>query len=147
MGFVNNTVLVKRPDRLYLKNTFNVEQKAGNRWSAETVCGWENHTVIEMWERQGWKLYMTEISVREHLRESFPDMFPLRQNVKFDTKLTGALFGYVECNNKIPEPLPEKNLTISRNFPEAQTCVDEILDRQGRITLREKGYCPNCDEW
>ena len=46
------TVLVKRHDLLYLKRTFDVEQKEGTGWNAETVYqgdSWHYCRIVGMW--------------------------------------------------------------------------------------------------
>ena len=67
----------------------------------------KGYTVVEMWECDWWKLYKTDVSVKEHLRESFPYKRPLRQDQLLDKIKSCALFGYVQCGIKLPEHLRE----------------------------------------
>ena len=53
----------------------------------------KGYTVVEMWECEWRKLYKTDISVKERLRESFPFKSPLRQNQFLYKIKSGALFG------------------------------------------------------
>ena len=46
------------------------------------------YTVAEIWELEGWKLYKTDVSVKEHLKISFP----MRQDQLLDKIKSGALF-------------------------------------------------------
>ena len=49
------------------------------------------------------KLHKTDVSVKEHLRESFPYKRPLRQD-QFSNKIkSGPLFSYVQCDIKTPD--------------------------------------------
>ena len=40
----------------------------------------KGYTVAEIWDCESCKLYKTDVSVKKHLRESFPYKRPLRQN-------------------------------------------------------------------
>ena len=67
--------------------------------------------VVEMWECQWWNLYRTTTCVREHLRESFPYIRPLREETLLEELRSGKLSGYVQCDIKAPEEL-KKNFAI-----------------------------------
>ena len=72
----------------------------------------KGYTVVEMWECECCKLYKTDVTVKEYLRESFPCQRPLHQDQLLDKNKSGALFGYVQCDIKVPEYLRTKC-----NFP------------------------------
>ena len=84
----------------------------------------KNYTVVEMLEGEWSKLYKTDIWAKKHLRESFAYKRPLHQDQVLDNIKTGALFGYVKGDIKIPEHLREQ----IANFQNKQTYVDKILN-------------------
>ena len=84
------------------------------------------YTVVKMWEYEGWNLYKTDVSVKEHLRESLPYKHPLRQDQLLDKIILGDLSGYIHCDIKVPEPLRAK-FAIFPPFSKRQTYVDKIL--------------------
>ena len=55
----------------------------------------KSYSVVEMWERELRKLYRTDVSVKEHLEESFPHKRQLRQDQLLDKIKSGAVSGYV----------------------------------------------------
>ena len=71
------------------------------------------YNIVEMWEFEGWNLYKTTTCVKEHLRESFPYKRPLREQSLLEQIRSGKLFGYVQCDNEVPEEFKEK----FANFP------------------------------
>ena len=71
------------------------------------------YNVVEMWECEWWSLYETTIWVKEHLRLSFPYKRPLRKESLLEQIRSGKLFGYVQCDNEVPEELKER----FANFP------------------------------
>ena len=82
------------------------------------------YTVAKMWEFEWWKLYKTDVSVKEHLRESFPYKRSLRQDqlvgqnkVRRIVLLLTVWYRY----------LWENDLQFSRKFPKIQTYLDKIL--------------------
>ena len=73
------------------------------QYSAEKGC-----IIIKMWECERRKLYKTDMSVKEQLRESIPYKRPMRQQQFLVNTKSGAFFGYVQCNIKVPEHLREQ---------------------------------------
>ena len=83
----------------------------------------KRYTVIEMWKSGWWKFfYKTEVSVKEHLRESFPNKHPLRQDQFLPKLQSGALFGYVQCDIKVPERLKEQIVSFPPIYRIANKC-------------------------
>ena len=67
----------------------------------------KNYSIIEMWECQ-WKLHMRE----NHETKSFVrSTFPYKRPLSFENLLSrirkGELFGYVQCDLRVPENLRE----------------------------------------
>ena len=73
----------------------------------------KGYNVVEMWECEWWNLYKTTTCVKEHLRESFIYKRTLREERLFEQIRSGKLFGYVQCDIKVPVEL-KKNFA---NFP------------------------------
>ena len=69
--------------------------------------------VIEMWEREWWRLYKTTNSVKQHIREHFPYRHSLAAKQLLEEIKKGKLFGYVQCDIEAPEILRSK----FDNFP------------------------------
>ena len=66
--------------------------------------------VIEMWECEWWRLYKTTNTVKQHIREQFPYRLSLAAEQLLEEIKEGKLFGYVQCDIKVPE-------TLRANFP------------------------------
>ena len=73
----------------------------------------KGYNVVEMSKREWWNLYRTTTCVKEHLRESFPNKRPLREESLLEQIRSGKLFGYVQCDIEGPEVLKKK----FANFP------------------------------
>ena len=66
-----------------------------------------------MRECEWWSLYKTDASVKNHLREAFSYKRPLSEEQLFEGNIDGQLFGYVQCDNEVPEHLR----SYFSNFP------------------------------
>ena len=77
-------------------------------WNAETVCAEKGCSIVKMWECEMRKLYKTDMSVKEQLRESITYKRPMRQHQLLFNKKSGAFSGYVQCDIKVPEHLREQ---------------------------------------
>ena len=73
----------------------------------------KGYYVVEMWENEWWNLYKRTTCVKEPLRESFSYKRPLREERLLEQIGSGILFGYEQCDIKVPEEL-KKNFA---NFP------------------------------
>ena len=80
--------------------------------------------IIEMWECEWWSLYKTDAPVKSYLRANFPYKRPLSEEQLLQGITDGRRFGYVQCDNEVPEhlrdyfsnfPLIFKNSVVSRN--------------------------------
>ena len=65
------------------------------------------YIVAELCESEWWKLYKTDFSVEEHLRDIFPYKRPLCQDQLLEGITSGPLLGYVQCDIKVPEHVKE----------------------------------------
>ena len=82
----------------------------------------KSFTVVNMWEGEWWKLYEVNVSVREHLRGSFLQKRPLRQDQSLDKIESGALFDYVKCDIKVSKHLREQFANFPLSFRNTNVC-------------------------
>ena len=73
----------------------------------------KGYNVIEINEIGCWKMYKTEINVKQHLCESFFYKKPPREERLLEIIKSGSLFVYVQCDIEVPENLRE----AFANFP------------------------------
>ena len=73
----------------------------------------KSYQIVEMWECEWWRLYKTDASVKNHLRENFPYKRPLSEEQLLQGIIDGRLFDYVQCDIKVPENLQ----SYFSNFP------------------------------
>ena len=69
--------------------------------------------VIEMWERECRRLYKTNNTVKQHIREYFPYRRSLAAEQLLEEIKKGKVFGYVQWDIEVPESLRSK----FNNFP------------------------------
>ena len=76
-----------------------------------------------MWEGNWWELYRTDATVKNHLRANFAHQLPLSEERLMQEIKSRKLFGYVQCELKVPEHLKAyfanfspifKNFIVSR---------------------------------
>ena len=140
------TVFVKRHDLPQLKKTFNVEQKEGTGWSAETAYREERlHCCrnVGKWMVES----LDDWCALEHLRESFPYKRPLRQDQLLDKIKSGALFGYVRCDIKVPDHLREKFVNFPPIFKNTNVCrqyigplMQEYAEKKGLVSQQRRRW-------
>ena len=63
----------------------------------------KGYKVIEMWECEWWRLYKTNNTVKQHIREHFPYRRSLAAEQLLEEIKKGKLFGYVQCDIEVPE--------------------------------------------
>ena len=71
------------------------------------------------------KMYKTDNNV-QHLRELFPHKMPLEEEELSETNNSGSLFGYVQCDNEVPENLREAFAVFPPIFKNNQVGRDDI---------------------
>ena len=86
----------------------------------------KDSSVVELWECQRWDVYKTDVSVKEHLRESFPYRRLLCEDQSLNKTKSGRLFGYVQCDLKIPEPLKYQFAKFPPLFKDTNVCRQDI---------------------
>ena len=91
-----------------------------------------------MWECKWWKLYRTDATVKNRLRANFPYQRPLSEERLMQEIKSGRLFGYVQCDFKVPEHLKSyfanftpifKNNVVSRN--DIGDLMKEYAEKEG----------------
>ena len=84
----------------------------------------KGYNVVEMKECECWNLYKTTTCVKEHLRESFPNKRPLRDERLLEQIGGRKLFGFVQYDIERPEVLTRsfanflpifKNINVGRH--------------------------------
>ena len=73
----------------------------------------KRYKIIEIWECNWWELYRTGATVKKHLRASFPYRRHLSEEQLVQEIKIRKLFGYVQCDLKVPEHLK----AYFANFP------------------------------
>ena len=74
----------------------------------------KGYKIIEMWECKRWEFYQADATVENHLRVSFSYQRPLIEERLMQEIKSGRLFGYVQCDLKVPEHLK----AYFANFPQ-----------------------------
>ena len=71
------------------------------------------YKIIEKWECNWWELYRTDATAKDHFRANFPYQRPLSKEQLMQEIKGRRLFGYVQCDLKVPEYLK----AYFANFP------------------------------
>ena len=74
----------------------------------------KGYIIIELWESNWWELYRTDATVKNHPRINFPYQRPLSEERLMQEIKSRRLFGYVQCDLKVPEHLK----AYFANFPQ-----------------------------
>ena len=102
------------------------------------------HTKEWLWrhlnERKWWMVehYKTDNFVEQHLRESFPNKMPLREESPLKNIKTGNLFGYIQCDIEVPENLREAFANFPPIFKNNKFGRDDIGPFMKEYTKRER---------
>ena len=98
----------------------------------------KGYKIIEMWEWNCWELYRTDATVKNHLRAIFPYQRPLSEERLMHEIKSRRLFGYVQCDLKVPEHLKAyftnfspflKSTVVSRN--DIGDLMKEYAEKEG----------------
>ena len=108
----------------------------------------KGYKIIEMWECNWCELYRTDATVENHLRANFPYQRPLSEERIMQEIMSRRLFGYVQCDLKVPEQLKAyfanfppifKNTVVSRN--DIGDLMKEYAEKEGIMSqLKECSY-------
>ena len=91
-----------------------------------------------MWECIWWELYRTDATVKNHLRTVFLYKRPVSEERLMKEIRSRRLFGYVQCDLKVPEHLKAyfanfppsfKNTAVSRN--DIADLMKEYAEKEG----------------
>ena len=69
-----------------------------------------------MWECNWLELYRTDATVKNHLPANFPYQRPLSEKQLMQDNKSRKLFGYVQCDLKVPEHLKAYFADFPPNF-------------------------------
>ena len=98
----------------------------------------KGYKIIEIWECEWWSLYKTDAPVKSQLRANLPYKRPLSEKQLLQGITDGRLFGYVQCDIKVPEHLRDyfsnfppifKNIVVSRN--DIGVLMKEYAEKEG----------------
>ena len=94
--------------------------------------------VIEMWECERWRLYKTTNTVKQHIREHFPYRRSVAAEQLLEEIKKGKLFGYVQCDNEVPENLKSKFVNFPPIFKNTLVSRSDIGDLMKNYAEVEK---------
>ena len=98
-----------------------------------------------MWECEWWNLYKTTTCVKENLTETIPCKRPLREERLLERIRGSRLFGYVQCDNEVPEDLKKnfasfppifRNTDLSRH--DIGLLMKDYAEKQGLLCQPRK---------
>ena len=82
-----------------------MDQKEATRPNAQRIYSTERKKILEMWECICLELRRTDATLKNHLLANFPHQRPLSEEGLMHEIRSGKLFGYVQCDLKVPEHL------------------------------------------
>ena len=98
-----------------------------------------------MWECKWWELYHTDATGKNHLRAYFPYQRLLSEERLMQEIKSGKLFGYVQCNLKVPEHLKAYFAKFSPSFQNTVVSRKDIGDLMKEYA-EKKRKCHNQEE-
>ena len=98
-----------------------------------------------MWECNWWELYRTDASVKNHLRTNFAWQRPLSEERLMQEIKSRRLFGYVQCDLKVPEYLKAYFANFPPIFKKTVVSRYYIGDLMKKYA-EKKGLCHNQEE-
>ena len=81
-----------------------------------------------MWEYNWWELYRTDATVKSHLRANFLYQHPLIEELLMQEIKSRKLFGYVQCDLKVPEHFKAYFVNFSQIFKNTVVSRNDIGD-------------------
>ena len=126
-----------RPSLIDNEITRGIKKREQNQMRKEYIQQ-KRYKSIEMWECKWWELYRTDATVKNHLGASFPYQGHLGEEQLLQEIKSGRLFGYVQCDLKVPEHLKayfanfppiSKNTVVSRN--DIEDLMNEYDEKEG----------------
>ena len=90
-----------------------------------------------MYECDCCKMHKANSIVKQHLRETFPNNMPLREETTLEIIKSGSLLGYVQCDIEVTENLREAFANFPPIFRNTIVCRDEIDPFMGEYTEKE----------
>ena len=134
-----------------LKKVCNVVIKRELDESRRSYIQEEGFIVIEIRECEWWRLYKTSNAVRKHIRENFPNKrsFAAEQLLE-EIKKNGNSFGYVQCDNEVPENVRTNFVNfppVFKNTLVSMKCFGDLMEtcaqEEGIMSQIRKGLISN----
>ena len=98
----------------------------------------KGYKVIEMWKCKWWELYRTDATVKNHLRANFPYQRPLSEERLMQEIKSGRLFGYDQCDLKVPEHLKAYFANFPPIFKNTVVGTNDIGDLMKEFAEKER---------
>ena len=93
----------------------------------------KGYKVIEIWECEWWRLYKTNNTVKQRIREHFSYRRSLAAEQLIEEIKEGKLFGYMQCDTEVPE-------SLRANFPDFPPIFKNTLVSKSDIGDLMKNY-------
>ena len=94
--------------------------------------------VFDMWECEWWRLYKTTNTVKQHIREHFPNRRSLAAEQLLEKIKEGNVFRYVQCDIEVPEILISKFVNFSPIFKNTLVGKSDIGDLMKNYAENER---------
>ena len=98
----------------------------------------KGYKVIEMWECNWWDLYRTDATVKNHFRANFHYQRPLSEERLMQEIKSGKLFGYVQCDLKVPVHLEAYFANFPPIFKNTVVGTNDIGDLMKEYAEKER---------
>ena len=90
----------------------------------------KGYNIVEVWECKWWERVKEEENVRNHVRKNFPFKLPMKQESHLAKIRDGKMFGYIQCDLKVPDGLNYKFSNfppIFKNFNVSRADIGEYM--------------------
>ena len=129
--------------------TDNAIMKGMKKWEQDQMrkefIQQKRYKIIEYWECNWWEIYRTDATVKNHLRANFPCQRPLSGERLMQMIKSRMLFGYVQCDLKVPEHLRAYFANVRPIFENTVVIRNDIGDLKEEHA-KKKGLCHNQKE-
>ena len=106
----------------------------------------KGYKVIEIWECNWLELYRTDATVKNHLRANFSYQRLLSEGRLMQEIKCQKLFGYVQCDLKVPEHLKAYIANFPPIFKITVVSRNDIRDLMKEYAEKQKGLFHNQEE-
>ena len=103
------------------------------------------YKITQMLECNWWELYREEATLKNHLRANFPYQRPLSEARLMQEIKSRRLFGYVQCDLKVPDYLKAYFANFAQTL-KLPLWVEMISEIWWKNMQKKKGLCHNQKE-